>query len=88
MCCALLERRLFVLEILLEERDQILLAHRFGLGDQPFVDGDLVVFDLADAADDDVIVETVKTIFRLACPSFSSPSIAGQDDSSISAPSA
>src|SRR3954469_8678323 len=39
----LLERVLLLLEVLLEERDHALLAHRLRLADEPFIDGDLMV---------------------------------------------
>src|SRR5690349_22824117 len=55
----LLQRRLLVLEVFLQQREHVLLAHRLGIRDQAFVDGDLVVLRLADAADDHLVVEAV-----------------------------
>src|SRR5437763_8716154 len=55
----LLQRRLLVLEVLLEERDDVVLAHLRGLRDQAVVDRDLVGLRLDDAGEDDGVVQAV-----------------------------
>src|SRR3954452_5554962 len=64
----LLERRLFLLEVLLEERDDVLLAHRLGLHDQTLVHRDLVVLGLANTRDDDMVVEAVVDHLQVRLP--------------------
>src|SRR5206468_3216436 len=61
----LLERRLFLLEVLLQERDDVLLVHRLSLGDQAVVDGDLVRLGLDQAGEDDGVVEVVRDLLAV-----------------------
>src|SRR5207248_7481144 len=55
----LLQRLLLVLEVLLQERDDVVLAHRLRFRDQAVVDSDLVGLRLDDARQDHGVVEAV-----------------------------
>src|SRR5262249_11784337 len=60
----LLQRRLLLLEVLLEERDDVLFVDRLGLRDQAVVDGDLVRLALDHAGEDDGVVEVVADLLQ------------------------
>jgi len=55
----LLERVLLLLQVLLEEGDDVLVAHRPGLRDQALVDRDLVVLRVGGAAQDHLVDQAV-----------------------------
>src|SRR5262249_25324790 len=61
---SLLQRHLLLLQVLLEERNDVVLAHRLRRRDQAVVDGDLVRLGLDDAGEDDGVVQLLVDVLE------------------------